>query len=63
LLSMLLHKIFAQAIGFQSPLAQQLGVNAIPFMLLIGRDGRVAALHVRGDQLKPAIAKLLEPTP
>lgn len=57
------HSDDPQAIGFKSPLAQQLGVNAIPFMLLVGRDGRVAALHVRGDQLKPAIAKLLESTP
>ena len=57
------HSDDPQAIGFKSPLAQQLGVNAIPFMLLVGRDGRVAALHVRGDQLKPAIEKLLESTP
>lgn len=57
------HSDDPQAIGFKSPLAQQLGVNAIPFMLIIGRDGRVAALHVRGEQLKPAIAKLIEATP
>lgn len=57
------HSDDPQAIGFKSPLAQQLGVNAIPFMLLVGRDGRVAALHVRGEQLNPAIAKLLEATP
>lgn len=50
-------------LGFNSELAQKLGVNAIPLMLLIGRDGRVAALHVRGEQLKPAVMKLLEATP
>jgi len=57
------HSDDPQAIGFKSPLARQLGVNAIPFMLLVGRDGRVADLHVRGERLKPAIAKLLEATP
>ncbi|MEZ6150032.1 MAG: TlpA disulfide reductase family protein [Pirellulaceae bacterium] len=57
------HSDDPQMLGFKSPLAQQLGVNAIPFMLLVGRDGRVADLHVRGDQLKTAIAKLLEATP
>ena len=57
------HSADLQTLGFKSPLAQQLGVNAIPFMLLVGRDGRVAELHVRGDQLRPAIAKLLESTP
>lgn len=57
------HSADLQTLGFKSPLAQQLGVNAIPFMLLVGRDGRVAELHVRGDQLRPAIVKLLESTP
>lgn len=50
-------------LGFKSALAQQLGVSAIPFMLLLDRDGRVAALHVRGEQLGPAIAKLLDSAP
>ncbi len=57
------HSDDPQAVGFKSALAQQLGVNAIPFMLLVGKDGRVAALHVRGELLKPTIAKLLEATP
>ena len=50
-------------LGFTSEFAQRLGVNAIPLMLLVGRDGRVAALHVRGEQLRPAVVKLLESTP
>src|SRR5690606_24536816 len=43
------HNQNLQELGFQSALAQQLGVSAIPFMLLLDRDGRVAALHVRGE--------------
>ncbi len=57
------HSQNPQELGFKSALAQRLGVNAIPFMLLVGRDGRVAALHVRGEQLGPAIAKLLDSAP
>lgn len=53
------HNQNVQELGFKSALAQKLGVTAIPFMLLLDRDGRVAALHVRGEQLGPAIAKLL----
>ncbi len=56
------HSANPEALGFQAPLAQQLGVNAIPFMILVGRDGSVVALHVRGERLKPAIQKLLDST-
>lgn len=57
------HSQNLQELGFKSALAQRLGVNAIPFMLLVDRDGRVAALHVRGDMLGPEIAKLLDSAP
>jgi thiol-disulfide isomerase/thioredoxin len=50
-------------LGFQSAVARQMGVNAIPLMLLLDREGRVAAMHVRGEQLRPAIEKLLGATP
>lgn len=53
------HSADLNALGFQSPLARKLGVNAIPFMLLIDRQGRVAELHVRGTQLRPAVEKLI----
>ncbi len=53
------HSTDRNALGFQSPLAKQLGINAIPFMMLIDRQGRVAALHVRGNQLRPAVEKLI----
>lgn len=49
-----------EALGFQSNFAKQLGVNTIPFMVLIGRDGNVAALHVRGERLAPKIQELLD---
>jgi thiol-disulfide isomerase/thioredoxin len=47
-------------IGFEMPLAKELGVQAIPFVLLIGKDGKVAKLHVRGEALIPAIEELLK---
>ncbi len=47
------------ALGFQSDFAKQLGISAIPFMILIGPDGNVAAIHVRGEKLAPAVRKLL----
>lgn len=47
------------ALGFNSSFAQQLGVNAIPFMLLLDRDGNVSDIHVRGDKLAPAVRELL----
>lgn len=53
------HSSVPDQLGFQSPLARRLGVNAIPFMLVLDRQGRVAALHVRGEALRPAVEKLL----
>ena len=47
-------------IGFDTPLARELGVEAIPFVLLIGKDGKVAKLHVRGENLIPAVEELLK---
>ena len=45
--------------GMQTPLAVRCGVEFIPFIVLVGRDGRVAALNVRGGQLGPKLAELL----
>jgi thiol-disulfide isomerase/thioredoxin len=44
--------------GFDSPLAEQCGVNAIPFVLLIGRDGKVDGIHMRGKKLDTRLAQL-----
>jgi hypothetical protein len=49
--------------GMETPLARSLVINAIPFTMLIGRDGNVAAIHVRGPALEPKVAELLAATP
>ena len=41
--------------AFDSPLATVYQVGAIPFTLLIGRDGRIAAVNLHGDELEAAI--------
>ena len=51
----------AGARGFDTPLAVQCGVDAIPFMILLDREGKVLALHVRGERLVQQLAKLLGP--
>jgi len=45
--------------GMNTPLAQDLAVSAIPFTLLIGRDGKVAAIHVRGKAIETKVSELL----
>ena len=49
--------------GMETPLARSLVINAIPFTMLIGRDGNVAAIHVRGPALEPKVTELLAATP
>lgn len=50
--------------GMETPIAVRCGVEFIPFLVLVGRDGRVAALNVRDQDLGPKIAELLsEPMP
>lgn len=39
--------------------AQHYGVKAIPFMLVIGKDGKVAAVNARGEELEPALKAAL----
>ncbi|RYZ91224.1 MAG: redoxin domain-containing protein [Proteobacteria bacterium] len=45
--------------SWQNHDAATYGVQAIPFSVLIGRDGKVAALNTRGKLLKPAIEAAL----
>ena len=45
--------------GWDSPLAKQYGVKAIPATFLIGRDGKIAAVDVRGMGLEPAVQQAL----
>jgi len=45
--------------GFNNPNAVKCAVSNIPFILLVGPDGKVAKLHVRGERLDKAIASML----
>lgn len=49
--------------GWGSEVPKQYGVQAIPFGLLIGRDGKIVGVSVRGPALGPAIAKALAAKP
>lgn len=45
--------------GWKSRVPGLYGVRSIPFALLIGRDGKIAAMDVRGAALEPAIKAAL----
>jgi thiol-disulfide isomerase/thioredoxin len=45
--------------GFETQLVQTLGITGIPFIAIIDRDGKVAALHTRGPALAEKIDELL----
>jgi thiol-disulfide isomerase/thioredoxin len=45
--------------AWQTPNAVRYGVKAIPFTLLIGKDGKIAAVNPRGEKLDPAIKSAL----
>jgi thiol-disulfide isomerase/thioredoxin len=45
--------------GFDSPLARRFGVNAIPFLMVVSRDGTLAAADVRGGEIDRAVAAAL----
>lgn len=48
--------------GIESPMVARAGVDSLPYMVLVGADGNVAALHVRGSRLYEKLAeKLGEP--
>jgi thiol-disulfide isomerase/thioredoxin len=40
--------------------AQRFGINAIPAMVLIGPDGKVASIEARGEELEKQIKRLLQ---
>ncbi len=46
-------------IGFDTPLAKKIGIAAIPFIAILGKDGNVAAVHIRGEKLESTIVELL----
>jgi thiol-disulfide isomerase/thioredoxin len=41
------------------PMAARCGVDAIPFVALVGKDGNVDSIHVRGPKLKKRLTELL----
>ena len=45
--------------GWDSKIAKSYGVKAIPFTLLIGKDGKIAAVNPRGPELEPAVKAAL----
>jgi thiol-disulfide isomerase/thioredoxin len=45
--------------GWNNKLAAQFGVEAIPFALLIGRDGKIIGKDLRGEELEAAVTKAL----
>jgi len=51
--------VFDQAQAGQQTLAEQCGVAGIPFVVLIGRDGRVIETGLRGQQLENRLEQLL----
>lgn len=46
--------------GGQHPLAEYYGINAIPQLILIGRDGNVITLNARGEKLAEELAQLFK---
>lgn len=47
------------AVGFDTPLAKDIGISAIPFIAIIGKDGNVAGIHIRGRKIEDKIVELL----
>jgi thiol-disulfide isomerase/thioredoxin len=47
-----------QKYGFANPLADKCGVESIPFLVLVGADGNVIAINVRGPALEEKLAGL-----
>ncbi len=45
--------------GWNSKIAKSYGVKAIPFTLLIGKDGKISAVNPRGPELEPAVKAAL----
>jgi thiol-disulfide isomerase/thioredoxin len=49
--------------GWDNPLGKRYGIDAIPQMLVIDRQGKLARLGVRGAELERTVAGLLERSP
>ncbi len=51
----------AEATGFDNPMAVRCGVDAIPFIVLVDREGVAVALHARGELLDQKLEQLFKP--
>ena len=49
-----------QGQGWQHPLAAYYGITGIPTVILVGRDGKVVSMDVRGEKLGEELAKLFK---
>lgn len=49
--------------GPKHPMVEKFGIRSIPTMILLGRDGKIAAVNARGEKLEPQVKKLLEKKP
>ena len=45
--------------GFNSPLAKQFHIDAIPFLMLMDREGKLMAKDLRGEELMRAVAEAM----
>jgi thiol-disulfide isomerase/thioredoxin len=45
-------------VGFENPLAVKCGLESIPFLVLVGRDGKAMALNPRGPELGKKLAAI-----
>ena len=50
-----------QAKGWEAPLAVKYGVNAIPRVILVDKDGNVVSTNARGPKLAESLKELLGP--
>ncbi len=48
---------------FETPAVSRLGISAIPFIAVIGKDGKVAAIHLRGRALEKKVLEMLAAQP
>jgi thiol-disulfide isomerase/thioredoxin len=46
--------------GWESDFAKRFGIQSIPATFLIGKDGKIAATDLRGEQLEETVASLLK---
>lgn len=51
-----------EASGFENPLGRRYGIHAIPCLILVDREGNVAARDLRGSQIQRAVARALGQT-